>query len=294
MDNRKLIKIADLPTIETSERIKFCDEKDYNFKAKGFNIDSSSFIKLGLKEAVFDTGIITNSHFEDVYGKKAKFSNVDFTGTVFINCNFSKASFYNCNFRYCSFHNCLLPHNEIISCLPTESNLRSEIANRLKNNFNELGKGRIADIFYDIEIKAEQRENLDIFKCKTAYYKERYDIADRINALLKFLKSKILGLVWGNGHRMIQLLKSYILIMLIISLLVFVFQSDFLVTKTGMLDKITLKQSILMVFSESISYNYASIIPFSSLNKVIFFFIRFLGILYLGLLAASLFRKINR
>lgn len=294
MSNRKLTKLEDMPMLASAEKIMFCEEKDYTFQANGFNLNSSSFIRLRIKEAMFDGGSITNSIFEDIYAKKASFSNVDFSGTVFKDCNFDKATFYNCNFRYCSFSNCLLPINEIIACLPTESNLRKELANNLKVNFSSLGKRKIADVFLDIEIKAEQKEQFEIFRSKTSYYKSRFDIGDRLIALMKYAKSKLLGFVWGYGHRLSQLFKSYLIIMLIFSLIVYFTKSKFFIQNIGSIRELNLQESIFIIYCESINFNHISIIPYETFSIAILFIIRFLGILYIGLLVASLFRKINR
>ena len=166
--SRQKTAIAMMP--ESGKLLLFSDEQQDNFEKSQSTIAVSSFIRLGMKQAVFKDCSFTQSNFEDSYFRKATFNNVRFTGSTFRFCNFDKASFQACDFRYSNFFHCKLPKDEIISCLPPEPNLCRDLARNLRANYEMIGDKKSADTFLDIEIQAYEDELRAIFLSKTEYY----------------------------------------------------------------------------------------------------------------------------
>jgi hypothetical protein len=290
--SRQKTALARMP--ESGKLLLFSDQQHDNFEKSRSTITASSFIRLGMKEAVLKDCSFTQSNFEDSYFRKAVFKNVRFTGSSFRFCNFDKASFQACDFRYCNFFRCKLPKDEIISCLPPEPNLRRDLAMNLRANYELIGDKKSADTFLDIEIQAHEDELKEIFFSKTEYYKTHYNLLGQIQAGAKFLISKLSGMVWGYGHRVGRLILSYFLTTSFFSAITYFGQINFFVSSNSVPRKLTFWESINMGFCETVSASSPSFIPSTFGGQLITLSASFLGTLFLALLAATLYRRIAR
>lgn len=286
-------KLKDIPASQNISNLLFENEINDSLDIKKVNIKFSLFRRLGIRDAKFQGGVISHSIMEDVYGRKGKFIDINFTGTIFRNCNFEKAVFSSCTLKYCKFTNTQLPYLEIINCLPVEPNLKKELARNLKMNFIGLGEKNIADIFLDIEIKARQEEQLAIFCSHTDYYRSKYDCIDRIKNLLGYWKSKILGFLSGYGYKIHWVLFSFLIMQLTLTTFLYFSFSEF-VFENGTKGSLSFLQAGKAVLSESIKFSYSSYSPQTTIAKMLLFISRFIGIVYLGLLSATIYRKIAR
>ncbi len=290
---REETNIENLPHSTEGIKLEFSDQIHDDLNVSNVNVKFSSFIRLGLRDAKFKGGFLSHSIFEDVYARKANFSNIDFTGSVFRNCNFEKAAFKSCTLNYCEFLNTQLPYLEVISCLPNEPNIREELARNLKMNFIGLGQKVIADKFLDIEIKAKESRMAEIFKSRTTHYKENYDQLDRIENAGLFIWSWIKRFFSGYGYSVKWIFISFFSIILILSLSIFLNNSIF--SQTDIPDgPLNLINSIEAIFSESITFSHSPYTPVDTFGKITLFIARFFGILYLGLITATIYRKIAR
>lgn len=290
--SRQQTALAMMP--ESGNLLLFSDQQQDNFEKSQSTITASSFIRLGMKEAVFKDCSFTQSNFEDSYFRKAVFKNVRFTGSSFRFCNFNKASFQACDFRYCNFFHCKIPKDEIISCLPTEPNLRRDLARNLRANYEMIGDKKSADTLLGIEIQAYENELKAIFFSKTEYYKNHYNLLDQIQAGAEFIVSKLSGMVWGYGHRVSRLVLSYFLTTCFLSLVTFFGKIHFFVSSNSVPRQLTFWESINMGFCETVSASSTSFVPSTLGGQLITLFASLLGTLFLALLAATLYRRIAR
>lgn len=290
--SRQKTALAMMP--ESGKLLLFSDQQQDHFEKLQSTITPSSFIRLGMKEAVLKDCSFTQSNFEDSYFRKAVFKNVRFTGSSFRFCNFDKASFQACDFRYCNFFHCKLPKDEIIFCLPPEPNLRRDLARNLRANYEMIGDKKSADTFLDIEIQAYEDELKAIFLSKTEYYKSHYNLPGQIQAGAKFLVSKLSGMVWGYGHRVGRLILSYFLTTCFLSVITYFGQIKFFVSSNSVPRKLTFWESINMGFCETISASSPSFVPSTLGGQLISLSASLLGTLFLALLAATLYRRIAR
>lgn len=305
---REKKELVDITNQLEIKNILYQDEQKDNLKFTKTDMRFCTFERLGIKKAEFSEMRITQSIFDDVYARTATFKDVDFTGTIFRNCNFDKAKFNTCKLWYCKFYNTSLPVDEIVKCLPPEANLRKDIAQNLKMNYLSLGQKDNADIFLDIEINAGQEELYEIFKAKNEYYKKKYDTLDRIGAFFKYSFSLFSGFLWGYGHKVRKLLLSYSIMVLILSFCLFQCDAKFQVesiktyqttepqasaSNQDSILKPELLASMEIILCESVGYSTKNT-PINIQAKSIVLITRFLGIIYLGLLGATLYRKIAR
>lgn len=290
--SRKLTKIEDLPS--RGELLLVSDQQQDKVKISDVNISASSFLRLGMLGAVVENSHLTQSHFEDSYFRKADFKNVNFTGSKFHFCNFDKASFQVCNFKYCTFYHCKLPADEIIACMPTEPNLRKDLARNLRSNSEMIGDKKTADRFLDIEIQASEDLSKAIFLSNTKYYKDNYNFIDQVREGLKYFGSKISGLMWGYGHRVGRLFLSYITVTILSAFVTYFGKIEFLVNGQKTPRPLSFWECIYMGFGETLGAINISLAPVTIEGKFILLSSSFLGTLFLALLAATIYRRIAR
>lgn len=284
--------IANLP--KSGSLLLLSDQQKDNVKISDVNISASSFVRIGMKGAEIKDSSFTQSNFEDSYFRKAAFNNVHFTGSSFRFCNFDKASFQACDFRYCSFYHCKLPKDEIIACLPSESNLRRDLARNLRANYEMIGDKKSADTFLDIENQANEAELSAIFWSKTQYYKGRYNNLDQVKSGLKFMVSWFSGLIWGYGHSVGRLFLSYFIITCILSFITYMGETNFRVLSDGVQHPLNFWQSIYAGFSQTVGLSGLPFKHVTLLGKIIMLIESFLGTLFLALFAAIFYRRIAR
>jgi hypothetical protein len=294
MGERKSIQISDVPKGAYGESLLVKEEVlKENESIENVKLKFSSLVRLAMKGAKVKNGDFLQCVFDEVYARHALFENVNFSGSYFKNCNFSNSTFYHCDLSFCKFEKCDLPYKSIMSCLPSEPNIRRELARSLKVNYQGLGNKKIADIFLDIEIEANEQELMAIFKSSETYYKQRYDWGQRFSSLFEWGWLKAAGLVWGYGHRILRLIISYLVLMSSLSILLALSHSSFKEVSTGITKSLTYSESFIVVYGESIKYPY----DFSAIGTfahVIIFIVRLFGIIYLGLFGATLYRRISK
>lgn len=276
----------------------FENEAQSDLKGHRVKIYLSTFDRIGLKGCDISNSSFTQCVFINCYGRKANFTNVDFTGSVFINCNFHGAKFSSCNFRYCEFRNTDVPVNEISSCLPSEYNLRGDLCRNLKVNFASLGDKKTADVFLQLEIKAIKKELSAIFWGKTEYYRQKYDLIERFKSLLGLLRFNLSGFFYGHGINVWMLFISFATVSLLLTLSCIAFGGVF--TSNYDLNSIPEPQSLsffkvwLLMISEAIKYSFISYTPACAISEGLLYLARIMGLFYLGLITATIYRRIAR
>lgn len=289
---RAPVKLASLP--ESGHLLIIADQQGDGLKISDKNISASSFVRLGMKETKISNSSFTQSNFEDSYFRKAEFKNVRFTGSSFRFCNFDKATFENCDFSYCSFYHCKLTTHEIKASLPSQPNLRKDIAKNLRANSEMMGDKESADIFLDTEIQADEEESWAIFQSDTEYYKKRYNVFDQVKSFLKFIGSKLSGVIWGYGHRVGRLFVSYFLFTCLWSFSTFIFKIDFHVPNEVVPRSINFWESIYLGFGQTVGLSGLSFEPVTSTGELLMLLARFMGTLFLALFVAAFYRRIAR
>lgn len=286
---------ADLSNFpQKGHHFTFCDAVNDGLKVTDASLQTCHFHRIGAKDALFERSSLTQCLFEDTYLRKARFSNVQFTGSTFRNCNLEKASFHGCDLSYCSFQATKLDRNEILGNLPSEPNLKRDLARNLRKNFEALGDKDSADMFLDIEIEAHEQELLGIFRRNTEYYRSHYSGVDQAFAGLKYLGSKLSGLIWGYGHRVRRLVMSYLVLSFFFGLITYFFRLPFVVDAQKSVRPLGFWESIYYVFAETLGLGAAPLVPASEVAKALQLCQAFLGTLFLAMLAAAAYRRIAR
>jgi len=264
-----------------------------DLKLDGTNLPLCQFERVGLKAAVIRGSNLTQCLFVDVYLRLANFTEVDFTGTTFRNCNLERATFRRCNLRYCRFEHTAVDPHEIEENLPSEPNLRRDLARNLRKNFELQGDRKSADIFLTHEINAEEMELWARFVARTDYYRNKYNALERVAAVGKLAGLKISGLVWGYGYRIGRLVLSYIIITSVLALIGYFLRLQFADVEL-MSRGLSFWESMYQAFAETLGSMTTPFVPMSVGARVLQVTERFTGTVLLALLAAAAYRRIAR
>jgi len=290
----KKTDIEKLKTKLTGGGYIFKNESESKFEFEQTKIFLSTFDRIGLKGCDIKNSDFTQCVFMDCYARKGIFTNVNFTGSTFVNCNFHGAAFKSCTFKYCNFQNTDIPDVEIENCLPTEFNLRNDLCRNLKVNYSSLGNKKSSDKYLILELEASRKEMYSIFWGETEYYREKYNVIERFKSFAGWIKLHLDRFFYGHGIHVWMLLISYLVISCVLSLVAIIWDAEFIANNSSEAFNPNFAEIWLAVLGESIKYSFLEIDPFDSFGKLIMYISRLIGLLYLGLLTATIYRRIAR
>ena len=292
MHNKQVCKLKDLPS-SLLENLLIADENNPGAEVKNANLKWSMLVRLGIKDGWVNDCIFRHCIFQDCYFRNVRFRNVNFTGSFFKDCNLSKATFEACCFWYVRFSKCWLNYDEILQSIPPESNIAIPLLRSLRQNAIEMGEKKIADKILLREIEIEKRELKNQCCARTEYYKSRYSTIERVVSGLKFLGLLIGGFVWGYGLKLQNLLRSALLGILAFAIFIFKFGS-FVTNGSSTHVDLSFAQSLYLSVITFTTLGYGDFTPASTTSYVICAAESFIGIVFLGFLAASVYRRFSR
>lgn len=292
------ISMDDLVSSE-EEYKKICIEyeEDDELYINKIRIFKSKFSNAGLKKAKFEDCSIKNSEFDSCYLRYAFFNNCDLTGSSFFNCDLSNVKFNSCNIRYVTFSNCKLNLDEVLGCLPQETNLRIQLLKEIRLNQLSIGDNKGADEILIRILDAEKELLMERVKCNTSYHKEREDFISRVRALWKYILLNLNDLIWGYGLRISRLFRVAITIIFIFSLVIyFLSESKYISTsiKGNISEKLSYWNSLYISYTNFLTLGYGNYIPNSTMTKCIFVVENTLGYVFLGFLISGVYRRIAK
>jgi hypothetical protein len=186
------------------------------FKSNDCIFGSAQLDGQKIKEGYFERCTFTNVSFKKTdlgntrfqhcvfigcYFRRAELVDCGFVGCRFIDCNFNHIALKSCDFRYASFSGCQLPFNELQHCLPSEPNLREDLARNLYLESGRLGLAAEARRYRMTEIHARESNLKAAVLAQSRWYREHYDPAARAVALGELILSLLNRRLWGYGQR---------------------------------------------------------------------------------------------
>lgn len=292
MHRKKLVSIKDIP--KEGRHLLFVDEEFDDIEIHEIDIRRSLFVRLGLKHGKFSGCHLTQNIFEDCYLREAEFRNVDFSGSFFKDCNLERAKFQSCTLRYMRFTRCIIDYDEILGSLPAESDLQLQMLNSLKQNAIEMGQTKVADKLLLQLINAEKEELRNRFSLPTSYYKERYNNwLTRATAFFKWANMLIDELLWGYGLKPIRLIISALIAIILVAVIMTSLNLQYFYT-----DQITPKNlsffEALYVSAVTFGIGIGGYTPATVTSQIVSVIERFVGVVFLGCLVATIYRRIAR
>ena len=275
------------------DHLVFRDEDNYTANATRAEFIRCHFENLGLKDATFEGARLKNCRLERCYLRNTVFRGADLTGTQFCDCNLRHASFDASQLWYVTFDRCDLDYGALLDNLPPQHNLRRHLLRSLRMNALDRGDTLVARRILLKELEAERMEQYGILTGETTYFKENFTTADRINALGTWILHNLSRHFWGYGLRVAILLRSAAAVVLLFAV-AYASGAQFLIASESEVRGVSLMEALYMsavTFSTLGSGNYA---PMDALGRTGFVVESLAGAVFIGLLAATVYRLIRR
>ena len=171
-----------------------------------------TFVNISFKKVTISGGKFENCVFIGCYFRRATLSNSSFVGCRFFGCNFSYIGLQSCDFRYSKFKDCYLPSAELNHSLPSEPNLREELARNLAIEAEAAGEYLEANRYRRLEIKAREQNWLAAVIGESQWYRDHYDFFARVVASVRLLTSLLNRWVWGYGQSSWVLVRNSLIV----------------------------------------------------------------------------------
>lgn len=200
----------------------------------GKRIDSGAFshctfANISFKEVEVRNSSFLNCVFIGCYFRRADLVNSHFVGCKFFDCNFSHVAIKSCDFKHSSFRGCQLPFSEFRHSLPSEPNLREELARNLALESSRLGLSFESRQYRMTEIRARESHLLAAIRGDSQWYKNHFDGFARMQAVAQLSISLCNRWLWGYGEHAWVLVRNLLLLGLLIFPIMFFLLRDSLV-----------------------------------------------------------------
>ena len=184
------------------------DKKSFKYK---------HFINLSSKDKIYENVDFSFSIFDNAYFRDCEFSHCNFTGSIIKNSNFKGATFKNCNFEYAIFEKTQISINILYENSPQRENTKSYFARNLRTNFQQLGDSRNVNRAILIELEATREHLKKICYDRSSHYRDKYKGWLRIKGFKDYYTFIFFDLIWGNGESLGKLIRTFIVLVLLIS-----------------------------------------------------------------------------
>jgi len=292
MDRKELTSITSVP--EQGRHLLFIDEENDDLVLRDVTLRRCVFVRLGMKQAEFHGCAFLQSIFEDCYLRKASFINVDFTGSLFKDCNFERATFQSCSLRYARFQHCLLNVKEMLGSLPTEPNLRYQLLRSIIQNERDMGHKKVVDELTVAAIRTEKEELRNRVTARSSYYKNRYTVFGRFRSFIQLLILLLSDAMWGCGLKIRRLLISGASFIVLMAVVIKLFSLVYYPPGQWIPKVLSFPEAIYVSALRFATVGFGGYTPASWGSQVVSVLGSLSGAVFIGFLAASLYKRIAR
>jgi hypothetical protein len=136
-----------------------------------------------------------------------------------VNTQFPGAKFSGCKFDYATFEKTLIDPQVLDTECPGLENLKMRFARSLRTNFQQLGDADAVNKAMRVELAATEIHLKKAWQSNESYYRSHHPgVVSRMLAFLRWLKFKILDLIWGNGENLSRLLRFVLIVLVLMAL----------------------------------------------------------------------------
>lgn len=262
-------------------------------------LNACIFENARLKGLQISRGKIKHTRFRNCYLRRAVFEQVDLTGCEFVNCNLRNIQFQNCFLDYVRFKDCVLNYDMISSCNFRFAGSYKDALQQMRVHAQCDGAFREARRLLLEELKQDRiHEWNKALSTDTVYYRRNFKGWSRVQAFGKWVLHWIEHIGWGYGLRPSQLLITAIALVILLSGIIALSEMWYRVpyhysteVRLGPLGFGEALYFVLVTFS---TLGYGEISPASSTARAFSSLVCCLGAIFLGLIAASMFKRMER
>ena len=258
----------------------------------GASFAHCTFANVGFKDITLDQVNFEDCAFIGCYFRKSRWTGCRFQSCRFIDSQIQRVEPMNCTFFYTRFLDCFIPFNRVKSCLPSQPNLRKDLAHNLALEAAKAGYAEEARKFRWCELEALETHLKNAIRQDELWYQTHYaTIGRRLGALTTLTASVVNRCLWGYGDKAHVLLINLGIIVFLIFPFAFYLLREDLGKPTGVIglsDYIYLSvEHILMPTIASSVNPHSWALWMTSLEG-------FVGIVIAGLFVSYLFQWIVR
>jgi hypothetical protein len=253
--------------------------------------DHCTFANVSFKEAQLTDSAFNDCTFVNCYFRKTRVVNCRFVGSKFYGCEFPRITLQSCDFRYATFFACAVPFGEMEHNLPSEPNLREELAAGIAVAAEERGWTSQAKEYRLAAIGAREEHLVAAVRSKSTWYKDHYSPWRRVGACIQLVASKLNGFLWGYGERWGILLRNLLVLTVIVfPALLWVVRKDLILSGRN---PATVRDVLWLSLSAIVPLNVASpVAVLSTTAHIILTFEAFCGVVIGGLFVTLLLRSV--
>jgi len=191
--------------------------------------------------------------FINAYFRRTTVAGCVFSGCRFVDCDFPKMSLSGSRLQYCKFQGCYIPYSQLRLNMPTEPNLREEIAHDLAVETDRMGAYSESTDFRWEEIRSHELNLSLAVRGATEWYRTHYDLSMRLICAVRLVSSMLNRHLWGYGEKIWILIRNLLLLSVVVFPVAFLFvRSGFTKAKGGSVE-----------IADLIGYSLAHILPIS-------------------------------
>lgn len=187
-----------------------------------------TFANISFKETIVQSSRFLDCVFIGCYFRRAELVDSSFVGCRFIDCQFAHIAIKSSRFHHSSFRGCQIPIEELRHNLPTEPNLREDLARNLALESSQLGLSRQARLYRMTEIQAREDHLRAAIVGDSQWYREHFDALARFRACAQLILSLLNRWLWGYGQRTSTLFRNLFVVTLL------VFPASFYLVRGGL------------------------------------------------------------
>ncbi len=288
-------KVTSLPGQPNAQLATFAHEDCHGLTIDNAELRRCVFSNVDARESTITGGRIRRTIFRDCYLHSVKFDGVDLMGSEFWNCNLRYATFDRCKMWFVTFHGCDLDYDHLISCLPpekSEPNMRVRILRSLRENATGRGESAIADHLLLFELSAERRHLLNLVLIAGDYYK-KFTPGQRISALVSLVLHYLQLGIWGYGLRVKNLMISALVLVLIFALCLSSCEAEYRLPNNDV-GSVGFIEAVYIAMASFSTVGAGDFLPNGPFPRFIAVLASVCGTLFLGALAATIYRRIRR
>jgi hypothetical protein len=191
----------------SSGKLEARDQK-FNSDVTGATFINRLFVRLVAKGRRFSKIDFRYCTFDACYLRNCVFDDCDFTGCRFVSTNLHGSSFIGCRFDYAAFEKTDIDDDVLSSGCPATENLKIRFARSLRVNYQQLGNAAAVNKAIGVELDATRIHLYKSWRSNESYYRKKYVREHRAAQFFRWLRFKILELMWGNGESTWKLVRA--------------------------------------------------------------------------------------
>lgn len=176
-------------------------------------------VNLSSLNKTYESVDFSYSIFDNAYFRDCTFINCKFIGTIIKNSNFKGATFKNCTFDYSFFEKTQVSINILFENAPQGENIKSAFARNLRTNFQQLGDSRNVNRAILVELEATREHLKKICYSHESHYRDKYKGLRLLKGFKDYYTFIFFDFIWGNGESLWKLLRTFVYIIFIFSLI---------------------------------------------------------------------------